>query len=244
MKRIICSLLFLLPIIGTKVTAQSMTFLPDVAKRNQIQVMELGAGILTPDFYYNMFHKNYKKTAYLPTSPKNSLRMTTYLSSKPQVEFADSIEADLKSRAKIEALNLADRKVDLAWTSIGNKLDNTLRKYRNNINSLSGKTKNDEIEEWKSLADQYDFAIKTIKKAYLANSQRQKQYMTIYDEICKTNELLVDRVKTLTLKKAANRVLNVMSSNISHRVKEESLAGYNRWIGVTDKIQTKTTTQK
>lgn len=170
--------------------------------------------------------------------------MTTYLSSKPQVEFADSIEADLKSRAKIEALNLADRKVDLAWTSIGNKLDNTLRKYRNNINSLSGKTKNDEIEEWKSLADQYDFAIKTIKKAYLANSQRQKQYMTIYDEICKTNELLVDRVKTLTLKKAANRVLNVMSSNISHRVKEESLAGYNRWIGVTDKIQTKTTTQK
>ncbi len=201
MKRVICSLLFLLPIIGTKVTAQSMTYLPDVAKRNQIQVMELGAGVLTPDFYYNMFHKNYKKTAYLPTSPKNSLRMTTYLSSKPQVEFADSIEADLKSRAKIEALNLADREVDLAWTSIGNKLDNTLRKYRNNINSLSGKTKNDEIEEWKSLADQYDFAIKTIKKAYLANSQRQKQYMTIYDEICKTNELLVDRVKTLTLKK-------------------------------------------
>lgn len=94
MKRVICSLLFLLPIIGTKVTAQSMTYLPDVAKRNQIQVMELGAGVLTPDFYYNMFHKNYKKTAYLPTSPKNSLRMTTYLSSKPQVEFADSIEAD------------------------------------------------------------------------------------------------------------------------------------------------------
>ena len=80
--------------------------------------------------------------------------------------------------------------------------------------------------------------------AYLANSQRQKQYMTNNNEICKTNELIVDRVKTLTLKKAANRVLNVMSSNISHRVKEESLAGYNRWIGVTDKIQTKTTTQK
>ena len=72
----------------------------------------------------------------------------------------------------------------------------------------------------------------------------EKSLPFFYDEICKTNELLVDRVKTLTLKKAANRVLNVMSSNISHRVKEESLAGYNRWIGVTDKIQTKTTTQK
>lgn len=239
MKRFIYSLLFFLPFTGIRVMAQAVTYLPDFAKQNQIQVMELGAGVLTPDFYYNVFHSNYKKTAYLPISVKNMLRMTTSLSSKPQVEYADSIEADLKSRAKIEALNLADREVDLAWTTIGNKLDNKLRKYRNNINSLNGRAKREEIEEWKSLADQYDFAIKTIKKAYLANSQRQKQYMTIYDEICKTNEQLIDRIKLLSLNIAANKILNAMSPNMNHRVKEESLAGYNRWIGVTDKIQVK-----
>ena len=95
--------------------AQTMTYNHDASKCGQIQVMELGAGALTPDWYYSVMHHSYKKGAKNATSVKNTLRMATNVASLPQVEYADSIKADLESRAKIEAANIADRQIDLAW---------------------------------------------------------------------------------------------------------------------------------
>lgn len=40
---------------------QSMTYNHDASKMGQIQVMELGAGVLTPDLYYSITHSGYKK---------------------------------------------------------------------------------------------------------------------------------------------------------------------------------------
>ena len=128
-----------------------MTFNHDDSKQGQIQVMELGAGSLTPEVYYNVTHRKYKDGARAATSVKNTLRIAANTSSIPQVEYADSIQADLESRAKVEAANMADRQVDLAWVTEGSKIESRLLNFKNNINALHGKTNNDEITGWTEL---------------------------------------------------------------------------------------------
>ena len=208
--------------------AQSMTFNHDASKQGQIQVMELGAGSLTPEVYYTVTHRKYKDGARAATSVKNTLRIAANTSSIPQVEYADSIQADLESRAKVEAANMADRQVDLAWVTEGSKIESRLLNFKNNINALHGKTNNDEITGWTELGQMFDFAIKATRNAYMPNSERQKQYLAIYDEIVKSNDNLLLRVRFLTTKNQADRLVQAMS-RFQHRVGENATAGYNRW---------------
>ena len=208
--------------------AQSMTFNHDESKQGQIQVMELGAGALTPEVYYSVTHSKYKDGAKAATSVKNTLRIAANTSSIPQVEYADSIQADLESRAKVEAANMADRQVDLAWVTEGSKIEGKLLVFKNNINALQGKAKNDEITGWTELGRMFDFAIKTIRQAYMPNSERQKQYLAIYEEIVRSNDNLLLRVRFLTTKNQADHLVQAMS-RFQHRVGENATAGYNRW---------------
>lgn len=207
---------------------QSITYNHDASKMGQIQVMELGAGNLTPDLYYSITHSSYKKGAKSATSVKNTLRMAANVTSMPQVEYADSIKADLESRAKIEATNIADRQVDLAWLTEGEKIQTKLWAMKSNIGSLNGKTHSEEITAWEYLVKMYDFAIKTTKKAYMPNSERQKQYLAIYDEITASNDNLLLRIRYLATKKQADNIVAAMAQ-FQHRVSENATASYNRW---------------
>ena len=207
---------------------QSMTYNHDASKMGQIQVMELGAGSLTPDIYYSITHSSYKKGAKAATSVKNTLRMAANVASMPQVEYADSIKADLEGRAKIEAANIADRQIDLAWLTEGEKIQSKLWAFKSNIGSLNGKTSNEEITAWEDLVKMYDFAIKTTKKAYMPNSERQKQYLAIYDELTTANDNLLLRIRYLATKSQADKLVAAMT-RFQHRVNENATASYNRW---------------
>lgn len=207
---------------------QSMTYNHDASKMGQIQVMELGAGVLTPDLYYSITHSGYKKGAKSATSVKNTLRMAANIASMPQVEYADSIKADLEGRAKVEATNIADRQIDIAWLTEGERIQAKLRAFKSNIGSLNGKTCGEEITAWEDLGIMYDFAIKTTKKAYMPNSERQKQYLAIYDEITTTNDNLLLRIRYLATKRQADNIVAAMTQ-FHHRVSENATASYNRW---------------
>lgn len=207
---------------------QSMTYNHDASKMGQIQVMELGAGVLTPDLYYSITHSGYKKGAKSATSVKNTLRMAANIASMPQVEYADSIKADLEGRAKVEATNIADRQIDIAWLTEGERIQAKLRAFKSNIGSLNGKTCSEEITAWEDLEKMYDFAIKTTKKAYMPNSERQKQYLAIYDEITTTNDNLLLRIRYLATKRQADNIVAAMTQ-FHHRVSENATASYNRW---------------
>ena len=150
--------------------------------------MELGSGALSPEWYYTLMHNSYKRGAKNATSVKNTLRLAASTASLPQVEYADTIQADLESRAKIEAMNIADREVDVAWLTEGSKIEGKLQAFKTNVSFLTGRTSRQEIEAWTELSSMYDFAIKTTKKAYMPNSERQKQYLAIYDEIVASND--------------------------------------------------------
>ena len=207
---------------------QSMTYNHDASKMGQIQVMELGAGVLTPDLYYSITHSGYKKGAKSATSVKNTLRMAANIASMPQVEYADSIKADLEAREKVEATNIADRQIDIAWLTEGERIQAKLRAFKSNIGSLNGKTCSEEITAWEDLGKMYDFAIKTTKKAYMPNSERQKQYLAIYDEITTTNDNLLLRIRYLATKRQADNIVAAMT-HFHHRVSENATASYNRW---------------
>jgi len=45
------------------VSGQSVTYNHDSSKMNQMTIAEIGSGSLTPDLYYTVLHKNYRKTA-------------------------------------------------------------------------------------------------------------------------------------------------------------------------------------
>lgn len=227
MKRF-CICTILCASIFASVHAQSMTYNHDASKQGQILVMELGAGNLTPELYYTVTHRKYKNGAKAATSVKNTLRIAANTASIPQVEYADSIQADLEGRAKIEAANIVDRQVDLAWVTEGNKIEGKLLSFKNNINALNGKAQPEEITNWTELGQMYDFAIKATRQAYMPNSERQKQYLAIYDEIVKSNDDLLLRVRYLTTKNQANHLVQAMS-RFQHRVGENATAGYNRW---------------
>ena len=208
--------------------AQSyVTYNHDDAKMNQITVQEIGAGGLTPAFYYDVFHNSYQKSA----AAKNKLGFRT-LAGVPawqQIEDADSVETSMKKRAEIEALNIADRQIDIAWLAEGNKVESKLNDFQNNINRIvgAGGTFNDK-ERWTEYYNIFQTSIKETKDAYMPNAQRKKEYLAIYADICKQNETLIAYIVQINNRKKTEELLSATNNRTSHK-SEFVTAAYNRW---------------
>lgn len=181
--KIISAVMIAMASVTLQVNAQSyVTYNHDDAKMNQITVQETGAGGLTPAFYYDVFHNSYQKSA--AAKNKLSFRSLAGVAAWQQIEDADSIEASLKKRAEIEALNVADRQIDIAWLAEGTKLTNKLDDFQSNINRIigAGGTFNDK-ERWNNYYNIFQCAIKATQDAYMPNAQRKKEYLAIYADI-------------------------------------------------------------
>lgn len=208
--------------------AQSyVTYNHDDAKMNQITVQEIGAGGLTPAFYYDVFHNSYQKSA----AAKNKLGFRTLagVAAWQQIEDADSVETSMKKRAEIEALNIADRQIDIAWLAEGNKIENKLNDFQNNINRIvsAGGSFNDK-ERWTEYYNIFQTSIKETKDAYMPNAQRKKEYLAIYADICKQNETLIAYIVQINNRKKTEELLSATSNRTSHK-SEFATAAYNRW---------------
>ena len=144
--------------------AQYVTYNHDSPKQNQITVMETGAGSLSPDLYYLLLHNKYKKTA--AAKNKLSFRTLAGVNLYNQTDEAEAIDSALVKRAGIEALNIADRQVDLAWLAEGDKVDGQMERFRSNIDRilLCGGTPDDR-ERWEEYYQVYRCAINATKDA-------------------------------------------------------------------------------
>lgn len=111
--------------------AQYVTYNHDSPKMNQITVEETGAGALKPELYYTLLHNKYKKTAAVKN--KLTFRTAAGVASYQQVDEAEAIDSALTSRAKIEALNVADRQVDLAWLAEKDKVNHRCGSFRRTL---------------------------------------------------------------------------------------------------------------
>ena len=157
------AVMMMLGIAMTGKAQNGVTYNHDSAKKNQITVMETGSGSLSPTEYYQLLHSSYMKSA----ASKNKLgyRTTAGIGAYNQVEYAEAIDSALTKRAEIEALNMADRQVDLAWKVEGSKINSKM-----------------------------DAFIKATKDAYMPNAKRKKMYLQIYADVAKQNETLVKQL--------------------------------------------------
>lgn len=209
-------------------SAQSyVTYNHDGAKMNQITVQEIGAGGLTPAFYYDVFHNSYQKSA--ATKNKLGFRTLAGVSAYQQIDDADSIKSSLEARAKIEALNIADRQIDIAWVAEGSKLTNKLSDFQNNINRIisAGGSMNDKTR-WNEYYNIFQTAIKQTQDAYMPNAQRKKEYLAIYADIEKQNETLISYLILLNNKKKTAEYLSAINIRRANTASHATSA-YNRW---------------
>ena len=226
--KIFSAVMIAMALVTLQVNAQSyVTYNHDDAKMNQITVQETGAGGLTPAFYYDVFHNSYQKSA--AAKNKLSFRSLAGVAAWQQIEDADSVEASLKKRAEIEALNVADRQIDIAWLADGTKLTNKLDDFQSNINRIigAGGTFNDK-ERWNNYYNIFQCAIKATQDAYMPNAQRKKEYLAIYADICKENETLIKYLVQLNSKAKTAELLSATSTRQNHNG-AIATAAHNRW---------------
>lgn len=172
---------------------QSTTYNHDPMKEAQITVMESGTGSLTPDWYYQSLHENYAKTA--ATKNKNSYRALAATNLSNQKDFAETIDSAMTKRAQIEALNMADRiggAADLAWLTEGDKVTDKMSAFKKNIDKvvLTGGSL-EERNYWQQYYNMYQSAITSTQDAYMPNAQRKREYLCIYEDVSRKNDLLV-----------------------------------------------------
>lgn len=201
------------------IQAQSVTYDHDDAKMNQITVMEIGSGGLTPALYYNVLHKSYQKSA----SSKNKLAFRTAagLSLYAQVDDAEALDSALNKRAKIEALNVADRSggvLDLAWVAESGKLSSKMADFERNIRRVLevGGTANEQ-EHWKEYYNVYQCAIKAAQNAYMPNAQRKKEYLRIYADVARKNETLILYIVRLSNARKTSELLTATGNIENHK---------------------------
>ena len=225
MKWILTTVMMMAVTIGAK--AQYVTYNHDSSKMNQITVGETGAGALKPELYYTLLHNKYKKTAAVKN--KLAFRTTAGVASYQQVDEAEAIDSALTSRAKIEALNVADRQVDLAWLAEKDKVESQMRQFQKNIDRIlltGGLPK--EKERWSDYYQVYQCAIKATKDAYMPNAERKRQYLQIYADVSKQNDVLVKYLVQLSNRNATK---NLLSASNNRSIDKRSIISnaMSRW---------------
>ena len=203
------AVMMMLGIAMTGKAQNGVTYNHDSAKKNQITVMEIGSGSLSPTEYYQLLHSSYMKSA----ARKNKLgyRTTAGIGAYNQVEYAEAIDSALTKRAEIEALNMADRQVDLAWKVEGSKINNKMDAFKKNIDRILpvGGSIGDK-QRWTEYYHVYKTAIKATKDAYMPNAKRKKMYLQIYADVAKQNETLV---KQLVQMSNASKTKELLTAN-------------------------------
>ncbi len=214
---------------STHCTAQSyVTYNHDSSKQDQITVMETGAGSLSPELYYTLLHNNYKKSA----AAKNKLGFRTLagIGAYQQVEYADSIEAYLKKRAEVEALNVADRQIDLAWRTEGTKIESKLTALQNNINRIipAGGSVADK-QRWEEYYKVYKTAVKSTRDAYMPNAQRKKEYLRIYADLARQNDTLLKMLVMMNNKSKTAQLLAMHNNYRTANRANAATAAFAKW---------------
>lgn len=213
-----------------KTLAQSVTYSHDDAKMNQITVAEIGSGSLTPSLYYQLLHKSYQKSA----AAKNKLgfRTTAGINLYNQVDDAEALDSAMTQRARIEALNVADRSggaLDVAWLAENDKINSALDNFKKNIRRIAeaGGSGNEQ-EYWREYHNIYLCAVKSVQDAYMPNAERKKQYLRIHADIIRKNETLVRYLVRLANAAKVEDLLEA-TATIEDRRAQIAMAAMNRW---------------
>ena len=210
--------------------AQSVTYNHDGDVMRQYTVAEEGIGSLSPDFYYDWFHKDY--SSWAKKENKLAARWWMYNSIHQELGYAEQIDSSLTRRAKIEALNIADRTggiLDAAWLSEKDKITKKQEAFKKNIGLIltRGGSYADK-RYWEEIYNCLSQSVNAIRDAYLPNMKRMAAYQLIYkDLVQRNNELVMMLCKWQGLKATQDMAEGspVVKANTKNAVK----SAFARW---------------
>ena len=138
MKRLYYHVLLLAAMLPLSVMAQSVTYNHDESVMNQFTIGETGAGSFTPDWYYDVLHKNYRNGAMMTNKQffRSQMNLTLY----QEVPHAEALDSALTERMRVEAKNIADRTpglTDIAWQVERGKIESKLSVLKGNIERIT-----------------------------------------------------------------------------------------------------------
>lgn len=207
--------------------AQSVTSSHDATKMNQFTVQETGTGAFTPPVYYQTFHNKYQRTAQMQN--KEALRAAAGRNAYKQVDMAEKFDSAMVNRARIEALNMADRQADLAWQTEQRKIEDRLSDFQRNINRITVVGGNNgQANLWRMEYQKFQTALRAVRESYLPNAQRKKQYLRIYRDIRRANERLVRFLVYLDSNRLTGKLLAAKYMKPDN-VDLHSKSAVNRW---------------
>lgn len=180
------------------VSAVEETYNHDESFMQQFLVSETGAGHLTPNLYYKSLHRTYQKQAY--TYSKAPARLKYMYDLKKEIEYSDTIDSVFKRRAKIAAIDMAERDplADFVWyQGVGNNISAALGVMKSNIQRLSSYGTESEFTEWQNQYNLLQGSVNCIRQAYLPNSERQREYTRIFAKAQQLNSDLAARIDFL-----------------------------------------------
>lgn len=182
--------------VSLMVSAQGMTYNHDEVVMNQFMKAEIGSGTLGnggwfADQYYNLTHKDYRNMANNPANNKLASRTLTNVEVTKQEKYAETIKDSLEKRAEIEALNIADRQVDVEWLAEKNKIQRIQNIFKKNIEDIVyyGGTSEDK-SNWTQIYNMVQESLDSAHDAYMPNSQRKAVYVLLYKDLCMYNVTL------------------------------------------------------
>ena len=184
--------------ISQMITAQSMTYNHDPVVMNQFMKAEIGSGTLG--------------AGGVPANNKLASRTLTYAEVLKQENYALQIKDSLEKRAEIEALNMADRQLDVEYLVEKEKFERQQAIFKKSIQDI--------VYYGGSASDKTAWT-------QMPNSQRKAVYLLLYKDLCTYNTTLNEcKAKWL----AARTVRN--NEGISQKfTKNRSMISdcYGRW---------------
>lgn len=222
-------LLLIVTLVSVSLGASAqMTYQHDSSKKNQITVGEVGTGSLSPDVYYWVLHNRYRKDAAVRN--KLSFRTTAGIGAYGQIDDAEKLDSALLKRAEVEALNMADREVDVAWAVEGKKITDKMAHFLTNINRITRMGGSASARSrWFGLYQMYGTAINATKEAYMPNADRKREYLAIYADLLRQNETLVRYLVQLSNSKGASELLYASATPMPDNKKLVTAEAYQRW---------------
>lgn len=203
------------------------------AKSAQIQIMETGVGVLTEDLdlLYSIGRSDYKTNIYIQN--KVLQRELVNLSAEQQKKLAEKVDSFLTDRAKIESLNLVDMQVDLAYEAEHDKIDAALNRLKRDINKISRYDGQIQLRaDWMLQYNMLAFGYKVIRESVMPNSERHEQYIKIFNDINRHNEILRQQLITLEYERSIHDVVQAQpvrpaaAAEIARRVLDERLTSF------------------
>ena len=220
MRKIIPILIaLLLPLFQAR--AQYVTYNHDETKMNQVTVMETGAGELTPALFYSVVHNKYYRTA----AETNKLRYRSEDAAHGAAQVGIS-----------EALNMADRQVDLAWQAEGPKIQSRLEAFNRNIARLTEAGGNGgDLALWRERYQLFQTAVSAIRDSYMPNAERKKEYLAIYRDITEKNNTLIAYIVSVD---SRERTKDHLDATLTRTNRNGEIAGEarGRWKEMSNQI--------